>query len=117
MFDDTGDLQLGAGSVAAAWAELLPNPAAAPQRPGPLVQNSEALSATKPLQAAVKHSEQHLIRSALESSENRIEAAQKLGISPRTLRYKLARLRDANPLLALNLETHSHSSAFSGTTP
>jgi len=117
MFDDTGDLQLGAGSVAAAWAELLPSPAAAPQRPALLVQNSEALSATKPLQAAVKHSEQHLIRSALESSENRIEAAQKLGISPRTLRYKLARLRDANPLVALNLETHSHSSVFSGTTP
>ena len=102
MFDDTGDLQLGAGSVAAAWAERLPSPAAAPDSPGLLVPNSEALSATKPLQAAVKHSEQHLIRLALESSDSRIEAAQKLGISPRTLRYKLARLRDANLALALN---------------
>jgi two-component system response regulator FlrC len=117
MFDDTGDLQLGAGSVAAAWAERLPSPAAAPDSPGLLVPNNEALSATKPLQAAVKHSEQHLIRLALESSDSRIEAAQKLGISPRTLRYKLARLRDADPVLTLHVETPSHSSAFSGTTP
>ena len=117
MFDDAGDLQLGAGSVAAAWAERLPSPAAAPDSPGLLVPNSEALSATKPLQAAVKHSEQHLIRLALESSESRIEAAQKLGISPRTLRYKLARLRDADPVLTLHVETPGHSSAFSGTTP
>ena len=117
MFDDTGDLQLGAGSVAAAWAERLPSPAAAPDSPGLLVPNSEALSATKPLQAAVQHSEQHLIRLALESSDSRIEAAQKLGISPRTLRYKLARLRDADPVLTLHVETPGHSSAFSGTTP
>jgi two-component system response regulator FlrC len=48
------------------------------------------------------HSEQHLIRTALESSGSRVQAAQKLGISPRTLRYKLARLRDANLALALN---------------
>ena len=103
MFDDTGELQLGAGSLAAAWAELLPSPAATNQSPGLPAQDGEKPSSAKPLQAAVKHSEQHLIRTALESSESRIEAAQKLGISPRTLRYKLARLRDANPALALNL--------------
>jgi two-component system response regulator FlrC len=103
MFDDTGELQLGAGSVAAAWAELLPSPAATHQYPAMSAHDSEKLSPAKPLQAAVKHSEQHLIRAALESSDSRIEAAQKLGISPRTLRYKLARLRDANPALALNL--------------
>ena len=50
--------------------------------------------ATMPLQAAVKSNEHSLIRAALESSRSRIEAAEKLGISPRTLRYKLARLRD-----------------------
>jgi transcriptional regulator with PAS, ATPase and Fis domain len=49
------------------------------------------------LQTAVKHSEQSVIRSALETSKNKIEAAQKLGISPRTLRYKMAQLRDMNP--------------------
>ena len=47
-----------------------------------------------PLQAAVKQNEHTLIRAALESSRSRLEAAEKLGISPRTLRYKLARLRD-----------------------
>jgi two-component system, response regulator FlrC len=102
MFDDMGELQLGAGSVAAAWAELLPDPAATLQSPGLPVQNNGESSSTKPLQAAVMHSEQHLIRTALESSGSRVQAAQKLGISPRTLRYKLARLRDANLALALN---------------
>lgn len=53
-------------------------------------------SADMPLQAAVKHNEHSLIRAALESSRSRIEAAEKLGISPRTLRYKLARLRDSS---------------------
>ena len=51
-------------------------------------------NADMPLQAAVKHNEHTLIRAALESSRSRLEAAEKLGISPRTLRYKLARLRD-----------------------
>jgi two-component system response regulator FlrC len=50
--------------------------------------------ADMPLQAAVKHNEHTLIRAALETSRSRLEAAEKLGISPRTLRYKLARLRD-----------------------
>jgi len=54
------------------------------------------------LQAAVKHSEQHLIRSAIETSSSRIEAAQKLGISPRTLRYKLAQLRESSPTQLVN---------------
>ena len=49
------------------------------------------------LQAVVKQSENHVIMSALETSKNRVEAAQKLGISPRTLRYKLAQLRDHSP--------------------
>ena len=59
----------------------------------------QALAAS-PLHATVKHSEHHAIRAALEASRSREEAAQKLGISPRTLRSKLARLRDAAPGLA-----------------
>jgi len=108
MFDDTGELQLGVGSVASGWAELLPSPVATAHSPDLSVPSDEALIASKPLQAAVKHNEQHLIRTALESSDSRIEAAQKLGISPRTLRYKLARLRDTHPASALTLETLSH---------
>lgn len=45
------------------------------------------------LQAAVKSNELQLILAAIQSSDSRIEAARKLGISPRTLRYKLARFR------------------------
>jgi two-component system response regulator FlrC len=108
MFDDTGELQLGAGSVASGWADLLPGPVATAHSPDLSVPSGEGFNASKPLQAAVKHSEQHLIRTALESSDSRIEAAQKLGISPRTLRYKLARLRDALPAPAATLETLSH---------
>lgn len=50
-----------------------------------------------PLQAAVQHSEHQAIQVALDTSLTREEAAQKLGISPRTLRYKMARLRDSAP--------------------
>jgi two-component system response regulator FlrC len=64
------------------------------------MQDLPQASAASPLQATVKHSEHHAIRAALEASRSREEAAQKLGISPRTLRYKLARLRDAAPALA-----------------
>jgi len=39
--------------------------------------------------------EKDLIMSAIASRGSRKAAAEKLGISPRTLRYKLARLRDA----------------------
>ncbi|MDV7396680.1 helix-turn-helix domain-containing protein, partial [Arthrospira platensis SPKY1] len=45
------------------------------------------------LNKAVRHNEWQLIQSVLASTSSRIEAAQRLGISPRTLRYKLAQLR------------------------
>ena len=68
-----------------------------PSSPSPMVGVEESLTAGNKLQTAVKNSEQSVIRSALETSKNKIEAAQKLGISPRTLRYKMAQLRDINP--------------------
>jgi len=43
--------------------------------------------------------EQDLIISALNTKNSRKEVAEKLGISPRTLRYKLARMRDAGVAL------------------
>ena len=46
------------------------------------------------LGAAVRSSEHRVIVAALRASGNRLEAAKVLGISPRTLRYKLAQLRD-----------------------
>lgn len=43
--------------------------------------------------------EQDIIISALHTKNSRKEVAEKLGISPRTLRYKLARMRDAGVAL------------------
>ena len=45
------------------------------------------------LDAAVRHSEHRVILAALRAAPNRTEAAKALGISPRTLRYKLAQLK------------------------
>ena len=52
------------------------------------------------LQHAVKASEHQMIVSAIQTTESRVEAARKLGISPRTLRYKLAQLRERGMHLA-----------------
>jgi two-component system response regulator FlrC len=52
------------------------------------------------LQAHVKDKEQRLIQAAIETTESRNDAAKKLGISPRTLRYKLAKFRGFSPDLA-----------------
>jgi two-component system response regulator FlrC len=52
------------------------------------------------LQEAVKSNEHQLILAAIETTESRIEAARKLGISPRTLRYKMAKLKLDTPNMA-----------------
>jgi two-component system response regulator FlrC len=45
------------------------------------------------LQQATRVNEHQLIMSTLAQTNNREEAARKLGISPRTLRYKLAQFK------------------------
>jgi two-component system response regulator FlrC len=62
----------------------------------PIAQISPAAN----LQEAVKSNEHQLILAAIETTESRIEAARKLGISPRTLRYKMAKLKLDTPNLA-----------------
>jgi two-component system response regulator FlrC len=58
------------------------------------VQN--ASKKAQKLEDKVKHRETDLIIDALKANQgSRKQAAQQLGISPRTLRYKLARMRDA----------------------
>jgi two-component system response regulator FlrC len=53
------------------------------------------------LQEAVKSSELQMILAAIQTTDSRMEAAAKLGISPRTLRYKLAKLKAENSSMAL----------------
>jgi two-component system, response regulator FlrC len=45
------------------------------------------------LEHAVKVSEHQMIMAAIQTTDSRMAAAEKLGISPRTLRYKIAQLR------------------------
>jgi DNA-binding NtrC family response regulator len=52
------------------------------------------------LQEAVKSSEHQMILAAIQTTDSRMEAAAKLGISPRTLRYKLAKLKADNGNMA-----------------
>ena len=55
---------------------------------------------TAVLQDNLQHREQQIIIDALAASNgNRAAVAEKLGISPRTLRYKLARLRKAGVIM------------------
>ena len=57
----------------------------------------DALSAN--LQDVIKSSEHAVIMSAIQNTDSREEAARLLGISPRTLRYKLAQLRERGLML------------------
>lgn len=69
---------------------------------GPVIQaehirlETEITPARAPALPSLEMAERELILSALQSDNgNRQAAARRLGISPRTLRYKLARLREA----------------------
>ncbi len=64
---------------------------------GDVVSQADDSLLTQPtgLNNDLRAREQDLIISALHAKNNRKEVAEKLGISPRTLRYKLARMRDA----------------------
>ena len=74
--------------------ELLSGPAVVPMAAATAIEDGA-------LSTAVKSSEYQAIMAAIRSSSNRSEAAKKLGISPRSLRYKMAQFRDRGlPLLA-----------------
>lgn len=86
MFDDWAD----AGPWATAQAPLA-SAMALPQTTA--VTPSPSAAAPQDLQAAVRHREWHLVQAALASAPSRSEAARMLGISPRTLRHKIAQWR------------------------
>jgi two-component system response regulator FlrC len=77
------------------------NPTTASSVPVAVETPSTTTAEDGALSTAVKSSEYQAIMAAIRSSSNRSEAAKKLGISPRSLRYKMAQFRDRGlPLLA-----------------
>ena len=56
-----------------------------------------AADSVAPLTGLVRHHEDRVIRSALAETHSRRAAAERLGISERTLRYKLAAMADRRP--------------------
>ena len=65
------------------------------------INDDMKIAAPEDLMSAVKASEHQVILAAIHATDNRVEAAKKLGISPRTLRYKMAKLKTVIPDLAL----------------
>jgi two-component system, response regulator FlrC len=59
----------------------------------PMTVTAPETNTSSNLQEAVKSSEHQMILAAIQTTDSRMEAAAKLGISPRTLRYKLAKLK------------------------
>jgi two-component system response regulator FlrC len=99
MFDRMEDRLTHLASAPAADTVPMAYPAA--QAPvAPMAMNWAAPVASAPIDIsaaglfeAVKSNEHQLIMAAIEATDSRMEAARKLGISPRTLRYKLAKLK------------------------
>jgi two-component system, response regulator FlrC len=69
-------------------------PAQAALEPHAHTPVAEPTTATGGLHSAVRQNEHQIILAAIAAAPSRMEAARRLGISPRTLRYKLAQLRD-----------------------
>lgn len=83
------------------WSTTASSPAAASMA---WPQHGEASAMEQPaaagLQWAVRHSELRVILDAIRNTSSREAAARLLGISPRTLRYKLAQMRDLGMMTA-----------------
>ncbi len=76
----------------AAQAMLSSTAAHYPFPTAPIEMGEQAMPVN--LEHAVKTSELQVIMAAIQSTDSRMAAAAKLGISPRTLRYKLAQMRE-----------------------
>jgi two-component system response regulator FlrC len=106
LFDDAADMQmhlaqeLAAAPVAnATQVSSFNMPTQTLPFPDTSATEDNAFIASN-LQEAVKTSEHQMILAAIQTTESRMEAAAKLGISPRTLRYKLAKLKAENTNMA-----------------
>jgi len=64
------------------------------QRPAMGSETAATAATAQDLQSAARLNEHQVIMATLASTPSKMEAAKRLGISPRTLRYKLAQLRE-----------------------
>jgi two-component system response regulator FlrC len=76
----------------AASVEAFSNPACTSA--GWTLPTPEGTPSTTDLQSAARMNEHQVIMATLAATPSKTEAAKRLGISPRTLRYKLAQLRE-----------------------
>ena len=91
------EIQLSLASAAPSWAaqELQEPPAPAVQSGAdPVMPSPITFHPPADLHSAARLNEHQVIMATLASTPNKTEAAKRLGISPRTLRYKLAQLRE-----------------------
>ena len=97
MFDDAQMDEQAMPVMASMEAALPPAMAETPVAAAPMyfapIETRDEPAAPIDLDSAVKASELQVIMAAIQSTDSRMEAAAKLGISPRTLRYKLAQMR------------------------
>jgi two-component system response regulator FlrC len=100
MFDNAADMPTSISQeLLAAPVPSFAMPTEALRYPDTSNTEDNAVIASN-LQEAVKTSEHQMILAAIQTTESRMEAAAKLGISPRTLRYKLAKLKADNGTMA-----------------
>jgi two-component system response regulator FlrC len=89
---DASDLEAGTTAWPEAAAATLPtNPE---NMLSPVAQATASAEVPVDLQSAVRLNEHQVIMATLASTPSKTEAAKRLGISPRTLRYKMAQLRE-----------------------
>jgi len=72
------------------WAHMISRSSS----PSWTVPTPEAAFSNTDLQSAARMNEHQVIMATLAATPSKTEAAKRLGISPRTLRYKLAQLRE-----------------------
>jgi two-component system response regulator FlrC len=103
MFDESQPLLSEVPVQTAVQSTPVAEPTAASADSFMAIQSSDdmKISAPEDLLSAVKASEHQVILAAIQATDSRVEAAKKLGISPRTLRYKLAQLRERGMDLAV----------------
>ena len=100
--DRSARAPVGVPAIPTAWSADTSAVTSSTWSPEP-VETPSAPTEPLNLHSAARLNEHQVIMATLASTPNKTEAAKRLGISPRTLRYKLAQLRD----MGLGLATAS----------